>query len=161
MRRWAYLAVWIAVLTAIDQGTAGWARHALAEGHAVAIGSGVSLQLLFNKGAMLGMGSQVPGVITAVGVAGTIVLVVLSLRIPRLAWPLATMAGGALGNVLSRLIWHRVTDFIHVNGYPGIFNLSDVALRVGATWLIVALVWDEIRQRRAGGLASARAREGE
>ena len=131
----------IGVIAALDLASGYWARHALALGHTEALaGRWVGLHLLYNTGAMLGLGSRIPWLITAVGVAGVVWLTIWAWKSPALKRPLALMAGGALGNVLSRLIWHRVTDFITVAGYPGVFNLSDVALRVGVVWLIWNLV---------------------
>lgn len=135
----------MAIIAALDLGAGFWARHTLAPGHTdKIIGRWVGLHLLYNTGAMLGMGSRVPWLITAVGVVGVVFLTIWAWKSPALEWPLALMAGGAFGNVLSRLIWHRVTDYIMVAGYPGIFNLSDVALRVGVVWLI----WDLVRRGR-------------
>ncbi len=99
------------------------------------------LHLLYNRGAMLGVGSSYPGVVLWVGLFVSVGLLSAVFTLSSYRWPLATMTGGAWGNVISRLIYGRVTDFIQVRGYPGIFNLSDVALRVGIVWLVVALLF--------------------
>ncbi len=138
-------ALGIVIIATLDLGAGYWARHALRLGHTDKIlGRWVGLHLLYNTGAMLGLGSRIPWLITGVGVAGVAVLTIWAWKSPTHSWPLALMAGGALGNLLSRLIWHRVTDYMMVAGYPGIFNVSDVALRVGVVWLI----WDLVRQVR-------------
>jgi len=64
-------------------------------------------------------------------------------------WALALILGGALGNVIDRLIHGHVVDFIQVhyaNSYFPSFNVADSAITVGAALLIL----DEImRVRRA------------
>jgi signal peptidase II len=67
------------------------------------------------------------------------------------AWALALILGGALGNVLDRMLHGYVVDFIQVHWgakyYFPSFNVADSAITVGA----VLLILDEIlRVRRAG-----------
>jgi signal peptidase II len=65
------------------------------------------------------------------------------------AWALALILGGALGNVIDRLLHGHVVDFIQVHyggWYFPAFNVADSAISVGAALLIV----DEIRRVRRG-----------
>ena len=60
---------------------------------------------------------------------------------------LSLILGGALGNVIDRLIHGYVVDFIqlHWDGwYFPSFNVADSAITVGA----VLLIWDELRRVR-------------
>jgi signal peptidase II len=54
--------------------------------------------------------------------------------------PLALIVGGALGNLVDRLLRGQVTDFIQVYwrawSFPA-FNVADSAISVGAVALIV------------------------
>jgi signal peptidase II len=65
------------------------------------------------------------------------------------SWALALVLGGALGNVIDRLIHGYVVDFIQVHyqaSYFPSFNVADSAITVGAALLIL----DELlRVRRA------------
>lgn len=65
----------------------------------------------------------------------------------RLSLALTLVLGGALGNVVDRLRFGAVVDFIqwHVAGYywPA-FNVADSAITVGA----VLLAWDQFAARR-------------
>ena len=54
------------------------------------------------------------------------------------------MLGGAAGNLSSRLSQGVVTDFIHVWFWPGIFNLADAFLRVGAVLLAWSVLQGEL-----------------
>ena len=63
------------------------------------------------------------------------------------SWALALILGGAVGNVIDRLLHGHVVDFIQVH-YAGwyfpSFNVADSAITVGA----VLLILDEIRRVR-------------
>ena len=77
----------------------------------------------------------------AVGVSG--VLVRWLATIPRRDWrnalPLSLVIGGALGNLIDRLRFGQVTDFIDVYWgdvhFPA-FNIADSAITIGAVLLI-------------------------
>ena len=65
------------------------------------------------------------------------------------AWALALILGGALGNVIDRLLHGYVVDFIQVHWkhwYFPSFNVADSAITVGAALLI----FDELRRVRRG-----------
>ena len=49
----------------------------------------------------------------------------------------AVVLGGALGNLLDRLISGHVVDFIHVSFWP-VFNVADIAICIGAGLLLIA-----------------------
>ncbi len=65
-------------------------------------------------------------------------------------WALALILGGALGNVIDRLMHGYVVDFIQVHWnhrwYFPAFNIADSAITVGAGLLIL----DELRRVRRG-----------
>jgi signal peptidase II len=54
----------------------------------------------------------------------------------------ALIAGGALGNILDRLVRGYVVDFIHLRHWP-VFNVADIAIVAGAAWLFLS----RLRQR--------------
>jgi signal peptidase II len=61
------------------------------------------------------------------------------------ALALSLILGGALGNVIDRLLHGYVVDFIQVHWagwYFPSFNIADSAITVGA----VLLIWDELRR---------------
>ncbi len=62
-------------------------------------------------------------------------------------WALALILGGALGNVVDRLLHGYVVDFIQVHAggwYFPSFNIADSAISIGA----VLLILDELRRVR-------------
>jgi signal peptidase II len=117
-----------------------------------------NLVLVFNQGAAFSMfadaaGWQTPLLITFAFVASGIVgyLIVKDPQRKLLCFGLALILGGALGNVIDRLRFGHVVDFLdfHVMGWhwPA-FNVADSAITVGAVLLI--LEGFVHRERRAG-----------
>lgn len=53
-------------------------------------------------------------------------------------WSVGLMVGGALGNIVERLRFGYVLDYVDVHVWP-VFNLADTAIVVGAGLLLVAL----------------------
>lgn len=70
----------------------------------------------------------------------------------RLSLALTLVLGGAIGNVIDRIRFGAVVDFIqwHAAGfYWPAFNVADSAITLGA----ILLVWDQLRAKPAGGNA--------
>ncbi len=62
-------------------------------------------------------------------------------------WALALILGGALGNVIDRVLHGHVVDFLQVHWqqhYFPSFNVADSAITIGA----VLLILDELRRVR-------------
>ena len=71
-------------------------------------------------------------------------------RVERSDWTLrlamGLQLGGAAGNLVDRLILHRVTDFIAVGAFP-VFNVADASISIGVAVLILG-VWLKERQEK-------------
>jgi signal peptidase II len=103
--------------------------------------------LAFNRGAAFSFLADSSGwqawLFGALAVAVSIGLGVWLARTRRGDWrnalPVALIIGGALGNLIDRLVHGRVTDFIqvywHAWSWPA-FNVADSAISVGAVALI-------------------------
>jgi signal peptidase II len=113
-----------------------------------------NLVLVYNKGAAFSFLSAAGGwqrwAFTALGIVAALVICYLLKRHATqklFCTALALIMGGALGNVLDRLMYGHVIDFLdfHVGGWhwPA-FNLADSAITIGA----VLLVFDELRRVR-------------
>lgn len=103
--------------------------------------------LAFNKGAAFSFLAGSAG--WQVWLFGLLAVVVSSglavwlARTPRRDWrtalPVALIIGGALGNLIDRLVHGQVTDFIQIYwqtwSYPA-FNVADSAITIGAILLI-------------------------
>lgn len=103
--------------------------------------------LAYNEGAAFSFLSDAGGwqrwFFTALAVIVSAILVVWLKRTNRTDWrtavPLALIIGGAIGNVIDRIRFGHVVDFIDVHygtwSWPA-FNIADSAISVGAVMLI-------------------------
>jgi len=138
-----------AVVIALDQLTKHIALGALQPyaPHEVIPGL-LNWTLAFNTGAAFSFLHDAGGwqrwLFSALAVTVSLVLIVWLRRLPRSDWrtalPLSLVIGGALGNLIDRMRFGRVTDFIEVYygqwSWPA-FNIADSAICVGAVLLIV------------------------
>jgi signal peptidase II len=141
---------WFAVSAAIvvaDQLTKWWVLAVFAPGERLAVTGFFNLVLAFNRGAAFSFladapGWQTPFFIAVALIVGTVVAVMLwrSQAIPLLRAALALVLGGAIGNVIDRIRYGYVVDFLdfHAFGWhwPA-FNVADSAISVGAALLIL------------------------
>jgi signal peptidase II len=139
-RRWSWALTAIAVLL-LDQGTKSLARRLLAPEEPVPLlGKLLHANLVFNPGAAFGLrlAPALHLVIFCLLLAG---LLAWSLR-PSAPASLGLLLGGAAGNLLDRIRFGRVVDFLDFRVWP-VFNLADVAITLGAIWLAL-----DLRRRR-------------
>ena len=54
---------------------------------------------------------------------------------------LGCVVGGALGNMIDRIYWGYVVDYISVGWWP-VFNLADIAIVCGGAWLFLGIVFE-------------------
>lgn len=140
-----------AAVLGLDQLTKVYFMHKLALYDSVAVIDPVlDFTLAYNKGAAFSFLANQSGwqkwffVVLGLVVAGFIVryLRAIDRRATVLALGLAGVLGGALGNVLDRVLYGHVIDFIHVHWddawhYP-IFNVADIGICLG----VFLIVWD-------------------
>lgn len=154
-RVWPWLVLALLILVA-DQLT----KYAIAStyqlGDTTTVSSFFNLTRVHNSGAAFSFLADASGwqrwFFTAVGAIATVVILVMLRRHAAhrlMAFALACILGGALGNVIDRVAFGYVVDFLqfHYAGwYFPSFNLADSAITIGA----VSLILDEIlRMRRA------------
>jgi signal peptidase II len=118
---------------------------------------------LHNEGAAFSMLSNAGGwqrwLFTALALVVSAVILIWLRRLPGegkklLAAGLSLVLGGALGNVIDRVVWGHVIDFIRVHYDPWsfdfpAFNVADSAITVGAILLILENLLDHARAKRA------------
>lgn len=111
---------------------------------------GLDLLLVYNRGAAFSFLSDAAGwqrwILSGVSLVVSIVVVLWLLRLPRrqklLGFALALILGGAVGNLIDRVLLGYVIDFISV--YAGdwrfaTFNVADAAISVGAALMALDL----------------------
>ncbi|CAB1368036.1 prolipoprotein signal peptidase (signal peptidase II) [Denitratisoma oestradiolicum] len=142
-----------AAVVAADQVTKAWVLAVLRLGEGMVLTPFFNLVLVFNRGAAFSFLASAEGwqrwffVVLALVISVGIVIAMRKAAANR--WLLAALAlvlGGALGNVIDRLIYGAVVDFLdfHAAGWhwPA-FNLADSAICVG----IVLLLWQEFKHK--------------
>lgn len=139
----------VALLTvAVDQLTKWLVRSSLSPAQSLPILPGIlHLTYVHNTGAAFSLFQGQAKTLTIVSVAVAAWLIT-ELRRPRLhqhagmtPWALALILGGAVGNLIDRIRFGHVIDFLDVRVWP-VFNLADSAITIGVAWLI----WDTMRR---------------
>jgi signal peptidase II len=130
-----------------DQATKALVLARFAIGERLELAPFFNLVLVYNKGAAFSFLSDASGwqkpLLVAFAVVAAAIVSILIVRRPAerlLCTGLALILGGALGNVVDRLRFGQVVDFLdlHAAGYhwPA-FNVADSAITVGAALLIL------------------------
>ena len=140
------------VVVLLDQVTKITMSKLLLYGQSETITTYFNLVMVYNKGAAFSFLSDQPGwqryFFTGVSVIASVFILWMLKRNPdqRLfCWALALILGGAIGNLIDRVAYGHVIDFLdfHVHGWhwPA-FNVADSAITVGA----ILFVLDEFRR---------------
>jgi len=154
-KRNAGLMLWLGialVVVLLDQVTKITMSERLLYGQSEPITTYFNLVMVYNKGAAFSFLSDQPGwqryFFTGVSVIASVFILWMLKRNPdqRLfCWALALILGGAIGNLIDRVAYGHVIDFLdfHVHGWhwPA-FNVADSAITVGA----ILFVLDEFRR---------------
>ena len=152
VRRLGYLAVILMILV-VDQATK-WlvARSLDLHEYRPLLDGLLSLSHVRNRGAAFGILSEADLPYQAILFAGLSLVALLAIavyawrlpstaRLPQLA--LALILGGALGNLIDRLRFGYVVDFVHVywreHQWPD-FNAADSAITIGVTLLVLDIL---------------------
>ena len=139
---------------ALDHLTKWWVSASLDYQEAIPVLPFFSLVLVHNTGAAFSFLADAGGwqrwFFIAVGIVATVVIVRLLMRHSqdtRMAFALALVLGGALGNVIDRALLGYVVDFLYFHygrfSFPA-FNVADSAISVGA----FLLIWDSLFGKR-------------
>jgi len=103
-----------------------------------------------NTGAAFGLGQNLSIFITILAIFVVGAIFVYFPQIPKADWPLrialSMQLGGAVGNLIDRLMIGHVTDFISVGTFP-VFNVADSSISIGVVVLIIGMWIMERRQK--------------
>ena len=142
---WLSLSV---VVVLIDQVTKLWVGHGFGYGESKAVTDFFNLVLVYNSGAAFSFLSDAGGwqrwLLSAVAVAASVWIIWLLSRHTHqrlFSCALALILGGALGNLVDRVMYGYVVDFLDfywgAHHFPA-FNVADSAVSCGAALLL----WD-------------------
>ena len=151
---WVWLAVSVVVIV-LDQLTKHLVQQQLTYGTAIDVTPFFDLVLVFNPGAAFSFLSTAPGwqrpfFILVAMFASAVILVLLRKNASDRAFcfALGLILGGAIGNLIDRVMLGAVVDFLHFHvgsHYWPAFNVADSAITCGAAFLI----WGSIGRTRA------------
>jgi len=141
--RWLRPALVGAVVIVLDQIAKAWVLRTLApnEGTSVPLlGTWLSLTFVKNNGVAFGMFQGIPHFFTLTSIVISIgALLFYRYQLPNnrpwIQVSVGMIVGGAIGNIIDRIRYRYVVDFIHVSWFPGIFNVADSAITVGVLML--------------------------
>lgn len=151
MKNWLWLSVLVIVL---DQATKWLALSTLTPFKPLEVLPNLNLTLMFNRGAAFSFLANAGGwqrwLLAGFALLVTVGLLVWLLRARRserlLALSLALIIGGAIGNLIDRVLFGHVVDFIQVylpfiplrlfNPWPA-FNVADSAISIGVVGLLI------------------------
>jgi len=66
---------------------------------------------------------------------------------------LSLQLAGAVGNLIDRIIFGQVTDFVSVGNFA-IFNVADSSITVGVAILLIAVWWQERNDKKKAAAAN-------
>ena len=149
------LAPWLGIATIVillDQLTKITISKLFAYGASYSLTSFFNLVLVYNKGAAFSFLATESGwqryLFIALGIAAALFIAYLLKRHSGqhlFCWALALILGGAIGNVIDRIMYGHVIDFLdfHIRGWhwPA-FNVADSAICIG----VMLFVIDELRR---------------
>ena len=105
----------------------------------------IKLSMVWNRGVSFGLfradHEVMRWILVAFSLGVTLILAGWSLKVerPRMALALGLIMGGAIGNLIDRIRWGAVCDFIDASAlyFPWVFNIADSAISIGVVILIL------------------------
>lgn len=152
MRNWLRLA---ALIVLLDQATKLAVDLSLHYGQRISLLPFFDLTLIYNRGAAFSFLAQGSGwqrwFLSGIAVVAIVFILWLmktsAQQSRRLMLALTLILAGAIGNLIDRLAYGHVVDFVLIYWHPWYypaFNIADAAITVGA----ILVIWDEWQRWR-------------
>jgi len=151
-----------ALVVALDQISKLWIKSHFNPNEMVPIVGCLSLTNVRNTGSAFGLFANQTFLLTLVAIVGLVAILLVYRYLSRISllssFALGLVFGGAVGNLIDRVRFGYVTDFIDVRLWRDVhwpsFNVADSAITVGAIVLAVFI----FRALRKGDVRSSKAR---
>lgn len=118
-----------------------WATAYFSENGPIEIGTFLTLSPTYNQGISFGMFQGIGRIVGWLSIIIIIGLFIYMVRTPKSMWllriGLALIIGGALGNMVDRIVAGEVLDFVQASFRTGVFNVADVMVNTG---MIISLL---------------------
>jgi len=142
------LRFWITIVTilVLDQLSKLWVAGSLAAGESKPIIDGIlNLTYVHNRGAAFSILQGQYWFFIIMASLVSIVLIIYNLKYSPVRWlqySMGLIVGGSIGNVIDRLLYGSVRDFISIGWFP-VFNVADMAIVTGgALVMLYVLLYD-------------------
>ena len=146
---WFFVIAWLFFVIILDQASKRWASGITEQNYGI-----LKLYLVHNHGAMLGLFSDLPAVlrIVTLSTSGVFILCIYSLiqyiipgTLLNLRISLSILVGGILGNVLDRIFYGYVIDFITLKFGDSqlpipVWNVADTIQWIGYGLMVYSLI---------------------
>lgn len=149
IKKYLFSIILLIILISLDQITKMIARQTLTDGTCTLIEGVFEFRLVFNTGVAWGMFGSSPVIISVISVLIMILLTYLYLHIPVedrklriLRILLICIVAGAAGNLIDRMIYSSVTDFLYFKliDFP-VFNVADIYVTVSGFLTAILLIF--------------------
>ncbi len=115
----------------------------------------VNITYVTNTGAAFGLFPDQSFFFTIVAIVVSVVIILYYRHIPAGQWlirlALGLQLGGALGNLLDRLRYGHVVDFVDLNFWPlkewPVFNMADASIVLGVVLMALTILREETHAR--------------
>lgn len=156
LRDYVFLALMAGIIIAVDQFSKEYVRTHLAVGEMWAPWDWMlpyaRIVHWTNTGVAFGLFQGRGQIFTVLAILVAIAIIYYFPRVPAGDWTLriamGLQLGGALGNLVDRVVQQHVTDFISIGTFP-VFNVADSSITVGVGVLILGVLIQEQRERKA------------
>ena len=154
------------LVLAADQASKWWVLNVLdlPELGSVAVLPVLNLTMVWNRGVTFGLLNGL-GAWSSVALAVVAIVIVAAIAVwlrrserPLVAVALGAIAGGAVGNVIDRIRFGAVVDFIHAHAWGWswyVFNVADAAIVCGVAALVLDSLFHREHRPRGESLADA------
>lgn len=110
-----------------------------------------TIHYVANTGAVFGIFQNSAPLLAAISIAVSLAILLYYFSLPDgqslVRFSLALQLGGALGNLIDRLLLGYVVDFLDVSIWP-VFNIADMSIVCGAILLAFVLLGEDRRERK-------------
>ncbi len=156
-RNYLYLGLMASVIILLDQVSKAFIRSNLAMGQMWVpwdwLMPYARIVRVGNTGVAFGMFQGMQPVLALLSLLVSIAIIYYYPRISQDDWTLrlalGLQLGGALGNLIDRIFFGHVTDFISVGTFP-VFNVADSCITVGVIVLILGVYLQDRKNSQAG-----------
>ena len=141
MAPWLRAAAVTAIVIVLDQATKGLVRHNVVIGEHKDVFLGIDIVHVQNEGVafnQLGGGGTLVSIVVGAALLALLAYFATHLNKPLVWLPTGMLLGGALGNIIDRIRYGAVTDFIKLPAWPA-FNLADASITLGVLVLLYVI----------------------